>query len=104
MEVTPEQLLAHLDRPTVPVIVDVRSGVEFRAGHVPGAVHMPFWSTIFRAGQLGARKRDPVVVYCGHGPRARMAAAALRLRGFRDVRLLGGHWSQWRRAGLPVER
>jgi rhodanese-related sulfurtransferase len=104
MDLSPEDLLPQIKAGTAPVILDVRSALEFSAGHLPGAVHLPFWSALFRAGRIAARRDDPVVVYCGHGPRARMAARALRLRGFRDVRLLWGHLAGWRDAGLPLER
>ncbi len=43
------------------VIVDVRSALEYRRGHVPGAVHLPFWAAAFRplphAGLVGANRR-----------------------------------------------
>jgi rhodanese-related sulfurtransferase len=104
MEIDQLDLLARIRRQAAPPILDVRSRGEFAAGHVPGARHMPFWSIVFHAGRVPANRRDPVIVYCGHGPRARLAAAALRLRGFRDVRFLCGHMAQWRRAELPTER
>lgn len=104
MEIQPQELAASIERHDAPVVLDVRSGPEFSSGHVPGARHLPFWSVLFRAGGIPGDRRDPLVVYCGHGPRAEMAAAALRLRGFTDVRLLRGHWAKWRAAGLPVER
>jgi rhodanese-related sulfurtransferase len=47
---------------------------------------------------------DPLVVYCGYGPRAWMAGAVLRRRGFRHVMYLAGHMHGWRRAGLAEER
>ena len=103
MDVTPEELWSQIQAGRAPVILDVRSGPEFRSGHVQGAVHLPFWSALLRAWRLIARRDDPVVVYCRHGPRASLAAEALRLRGFRNVRLLEGHMAQWRRQGLPLE-
>lgn len=104
MDIEPDDLLERIGRGSAPVVVDVRSGPEFKGGHVPGALHMPFWSALFRAGRIPADRRDPIVVYCGHGPRAEMAAAALRVRGFQDVRLLRGHWAKWRASGRRVER
>jgi len=26
-----------------PAVIDVRTGFEFRAGHIPGASHAPLW-------------------------------------------------------------
>jgi hydroxyacylglutathione hydrolase len=85
------------------VILDARSAREFAAGHVPGARHLPFWSPLLQTPRLDIRAGEPIVVYCGHGPRAWIAAAALRARGFRNVRLLRGHMRAWMAAGKPVE-
>jgi rhodanese-related sulfurtransferase len=86
-----------------PVIVDVRSAYEYRKGHIPGAIHMPFWQSFFLANDLSAPGDRPVVVYCQHGPRAVIAKFALRLAGHADVRYLDGHMSGWEHAGLPLE-
>jgi rhodanese-related sulfurtransferase len=101
MEIEPKDLLRLIERRTPPVILDVRSSAEFASGHVPGAVHLPFWSAMVRP--VPAKPGDPLVVYCGHGPRAAIAAGALRVRGFRNLRVLRGHMAEWRRAGLPIE-
>lgn len=78
------------------IVLDVRSAFEFRRGHIPGASHFPFWAALFRLPTVTAAA--PVVLYCGHGPRAWIARAALRLRGVRQVHLLDGHMAGWRRA------
>ena len=83
-----------------PIVLDVRSGAEYAAGHIDGAVHIPFWAVPWRAGSLRAAIDDPIVVYCGHGPRAYMAGAVLHLSGFRRVVYLEGHMLTWRRSGL----
>lgn len=105
---TPEVLQQKIEARTAPAILDVRSRWEYRQGHVPGAVFIPFWVIQFLgpllARRLPARRDQPLVVYCGHGPRAWMAGASLRLRGFRDIRYLDGHWAGWTRDGRPVER
>lgn len=86
------------------MMLDVRSAREFRAGHVPGARHVPWWRLLMGARPPAAADGDPIVVYCGHGPRAWMAGLALRLRGEPDVRMLRGHMRAWRKAGRPLER
>jgi rhodanese-related sulfurtransferase len=102
MEIEPKQLFALIQKGAQQVVLDVRSAREFASGHVPSARHFPFWSAPFR--RVPAKPDDRLVVYCGHGPRAEMAVRALRARGFRNLLLLRGHMSAWRRAGLPVER
>ena len=85
-------------------ILDVRSGTEFAAGHVPGAVNIPFNRVIAGLGDVPGSPDEELFVYCGHGPRAYMAAPALRKRGYRRIVYVSGHFSGWQRAGLPVER
>ena len=102
--ISPDVLLDRIDRGDAPVVLDVRSSREFAAGHVPGAVHVPFTRVIAGAGAVPATGAHPIVVYCGHGPRAWMAGAALRRRGHGRVIYLRGHMAGWRRAGLREER
>jgi len=96
--VTADELAARIRAGTAPQILDVRSNMEYARAHIPGAVHVPFWAVPARGAGPEARPDEPVVVYCGHGPRAQMAAAALRRKGFRHVELLRGHWQAWKRA------
>jgi rhodanese-related sulfurtransferase len=101
--VTADEVQRRLAVQPAPVVLDVRSRREYRRGHLPGAHHLPFWAVSFRRLPL----RDPalpVIVYCGHGPRAWMASLALRARGWTDVSLLEGHFVRWRRQGRRVVR
>lgn len=101
--VTPEALLAAIDAGTAPVIVDVRTRREYEAGHVPGALHVPFYTLLVRQDDIPGTRERPVVVYCEHGPRAGVARLALRLTGFTDVRYLAGHMAGWKELGLRRE-
>lgn len=85
-----------------PVILDVRSKREFDAGHLPGAVHLPFWLVGRRWRAHKWTADQPIVVYCGHGPRAHIAGAALAGRGFSRIAYLEGHMKKWRDMGLPI--
>jgi hydroxyacylglutathione hydrolase len=95
--------LAHIEAGSAPTIVDVRSRSEFERGHVPGAIHIPFWAVMGRASEIPTPRDVPVVVYCAHGPRAGMAKAGLKMSGFRSVVYLEGHMTAWEEAGLPQE-
>ena len=101
--ITAQELLARLDGGERPVILDVRSEREFAAGHVPGAVNIPFNQVSSRFAEVPGVQADELVLYCGHGPRAYMAATALRNAGRRRIVYLTGHFSGWERAKLRVE-
>lgn len=101
--ISAEALLAHIESGAAPVILDVRSRAEFARGHVPGARHIPFWRISRRIHELSLPPNAEVVVYCGHGPRAAVAARALRSKGFTRVAYLDGHFSQWRSRAFREE-
>jgi rhodanese-related sulfurtransferase len=102
--ITAAALLERIDRGERMCILDVRSEREFAAGHVPGAVNVPFTKVLSGRADIPGNAGDEVIVYCGHGPRAYMASAALRRRGRRRILYLRGHWAAWQNAGLRVER
>lgn len=102
--ISAEALLARIDAGAAPVILDVRSRLEFVAGHVPGARHIPFWRVSHRIAELAPFRDAEVVVYCGHGPRAVMAGRTLRRHGFTRISYLEGHFSTWRARGLREEK
>lgn len=98
--VTRRELADRLDAGDV-VVLDVRPGPEFRAGHVPGARSVPVGE--LRQHLRTLRKDADLVAYC----RGRYCAYAddavrlLRRRGYRARRLEDG-FPEWKRAGLPV--
>jgi rhodanese-related sulfurtransferase len=96
-------LLSRIDAGTAPVVVDVRTRREFAQGHVPGALNHPLHSLLLHPADLPAALDEPVVVYCGHGPRARIAAVMMRRAGFRRIDLLDGHMAGWREGGFREE-
>ncbi|HEX5064755.1 MAG TPA: rhodanese-like domain-containing protein [Myxococcota bacterium] len=102
-EVSREQLFAAQGGADRPFVLDVRTPEEFASGHVPGARNIPIDELASRTGELEAQRQREVVVYCERGSRARKAADALVAAGFTDVKLLAGHMSGWRDAGLPTE-
>jgi len=85
-----------------PAVIDVRTGFEFKAGHIPGAINAPVWKILLRLVSLPQDKNAELVVLCELGPRAMAGKALLGLLGFRNVTLLTGHMAAWRRSGLPM--
>jgi rhodanese-related sulfurtransferase len=104
VSITPSALFDLIERGRAPRILDVRSDIEFARGHVPGARHLPFQQVRAHGRELGWSPQDDIVVYCGHGPRAWIAGAALGRLGFDRITYLRGHMAAWRRDRLPEER
>ena len=86
-----------------PQVVDVRTGAEFRRGHVQGAVNVPIQELPARLPGLGLERGRAVVAICLSGHRSIPAVRLLRARGFEASQLRGGMLA-WRAAGFPEER
>jgi rhodanese-related sulfurtransferase len=83
-------------------IVDVRELSEWRAGHIPGSVHVPYHD--IDALPDGIDPALPVAVVCASGQRAAVAASLLaRFGAARVVHVVGGGVGTWERAGHPME-
>ncbi len=84
------------------VLLDVRPGPEYRAGHIPGALSVPVDDLDASLATLPLGK--VVVAYC-RGPYCMLsldAVRGLRANGFAAVRLEDG-FPEWKAAGLPVQ-
>jgi len=74
-------------------LVDVRTPIEYRNSHVPGAVNVPLDDLRKRAGELDPHKKT--VLYCGIGYRSYLAYRILKDRGFTDLRHVSGGFRSW---------
>ena len=98
------KLAQRLKSNDAPTIIDVRSGIEFKHDHIPGAIHAPALKILLRMAHLPKDKNTELVVTCEHGPRAVMAQRLLAAYGYRNTTLLEGHMAGWRKASLPLEK
>jgi thiosulfate/3-mercaptopyruvate sulfurtransferase len=104
-------------------VLDVRSAPRFRgetepidpiAGHIPGAVNLPFTQNL-DGGRLTAapvlREQyesllkgtapERLIVHCGSGVTACQTLLALDVAGFSGASLYVGSWSEWCRNDMP---
>ena len=72
------------------VYLDVREEVEFRSGHIPGAVHLPRLEIEERIASVIPDKTTPIVAYCAIGHRSAIAADTLQELGYVNVVSLKG--------------
>ncbi|MFH8516149.1 rhodanese-like domain-containing protein [Streptomyces gelaticus] len=84
------------------VLLDVRETDEWRAGHIPGAQHLPLSRLTAGAEVPTAYADSRLVLICRSGRRSQGAARLLRARGADAVDVTGG-MQAWVRQGLPVQ-
>jgi rhodanese-related sulfurtransferase len=90
--------------PTDAVLLDVREDMEWAAGRIAGAVHIPMNQVPQRLSyDPGPVTPDAsVVVLCKVGGRSAQVTAWLRQQGYNAVNLEGGMLA-WDAAGRPME-
>lgn len=84
------------------VFVDVREDAEFKAGHVPGATHIPSTAFDKRLTELEKQRSKPIILYCANGTRATRAAGKLRKNGFESVYTMAGGIGGWEKSSMPI--
>jgi hydroxyacylglutathione hydrolase len=100
----PQELANKIAVGQAPAVIDVRTGFEFKAGHIPAAINAPVWKILLRLVPLPQDKNAELVVLCELGPRAVIGKVLLGFLGYRNVTLLAGHMAVWRRSGFPMEK
>lgn len=82
------------------VWVDVRREEEYRAGHVPGSIHIPFDELDERGVELKPYQDRALMLVCRSGRRSVIAAHTLHGQGFFRLYNLKGGMLEW---SGPVE-
>lgn len=86
---TPEEFRTHVENNKVQ-LVDVRTPLEFRSGHIKGAKNIDFYSGKFNVEFDKLNKEASVYVYCRSGNRSRQTARKLSAMGFKNIYDLRG--------------
>ena len=73
-----------------PFWIDVRTAVEFNAGHVDEAVNIPYDEIAEGIGVLEVDKSAVIYVYCRSGRRSGIAKDTLEGLGYSQVLNIGG--------------
>ena len=103
--VQPTQVIAFIENGLNPVLLDVRTKAEFETSplKLPGSMRLDP-DEVERA-PLNLEPEQMIVAYCTSPEEACAARVshALRVRGFKNVRILKGGLGGWTNARLPVE-
>lgn len=70
--------------------IDVRAPEEYTAGHLPGAINIPYQNIALEIGRVETHKARAIKLYCGIGVRAQMAKLSLEAQGYQHVSNEGG--------------
>jgi thiosulfate/3-mercaptopyruvate sulfurtransferase len=108
------------------IVIDVRDveryngetePIDLIAGHIPGAINIPFTENLDKAGlflqpaELKTKyekvfrniKSENIIVHCGSGVTACHSLLAIAYAGLEIPKLYVGSWSEWSRNNKPIE-
>lgn len=88
------------------MIIDVREDDEFRAGHLPGAIHLSRGMIEFKISSNPSLQRPDakILLYCKTGGRAALVARSLEAMGFLSLTSLAGGFDAWQQAGGQIQQ
>ena len=72
------------------IILDVRTQEEYDAGHIPGAILLPYTEIQTQAAAMLPDQDQLILVYCRSGRRSKIAAQALVELGYTNIKEFGG--------------
>ena len=99
--IDPKSLYSRLQSGEPIRIVDVRTAMEFRMGHVAGATNIPL--TSIRDHIEGVAGDELIAVICQSGHRSHMACQKIEAAHPQALSVSGGT-AAWAKAGLPIEQ
>ncbi|MBU2885803.1 rhodanese-like domain-containing protein [Gilvimarinus agarilyticus] len=83
------------------LFVDVRDGAEFKAGHITGAVNLPYSKLADQSDTLEEHRDKTLILVDKMGQHAGSAGRQLGNKGYTVCRLSGGI-SEWQNQNLPL--
>ena len=102
-EISAVELSARLAGENPPIIIDARSGAEWRRSHIRGAVNVPVNELKDRLASLQLEAQQPIVAICLSAHRSIPAVRLLRARGFENTVQLKGGMLAWWKKNYPTE-
>jgi rhodanese-related sulfurtransferase len=84
-------------------VIDVREDNEWNEAHAQGAEHLGKGIIERDIETFAPDKASALILYCGGGYRAALAADSLQRMGYTNVASMAGGWRAWQEAGAPIE-
>ena len=90
VNITAQEAKAIMDSEEGYIILDVREQDEYDAGHIPGAILIPYTQIAEKAEEILTDKNQQLLVYCRSGRRSKIAAEELLKLGYTNIKEFGG--------------
>lgn len=84
-------------------LIDVREDNEWNEAHARGAEHLGKGIIERDIETFAPNKASELILYCGGGYRAVLAADSLQRMGYTNVASMAGGWRAWQAANAPIE-
>lgn len=90
------------------IFLDARLEPDYKAGHIPRALNLPFeeFEQYYPKVEPLLSKNKNIITYCD-GTECEVSlflARILKTKGFENLKIFFGGWTEWNKAGLPVEK
>ena len=84
------------------VILDVRTPIEYKRGHLENAVNINYYSFSFKK-QIKELDRDKTyLLHCHSGVRSGRSIPIMLAAGFKNIIHMDGGYKAWKDQGLPI--
>ena len=89
------------------IFLDARLEVDYKIGHILNALNLPFedFEQYYPKVESLLSKDKNIIIYCDgtECETSLFLARLLKQKGFDNLRVFFGGWTEWEKAGLPVE-
>ncbi len=99
--ITPEEAKRRIDLDPTIFILDVRSSIEYRDGHINGSVNINVYYINSYAYLLPEENETGIIVYCDDGYRSQTGAQKVEDLGYTNVSNMLDGYLGWLELGYP---
>jgi len=89
------------------IFLDTRYPEDYKSGHIKGAINFPYEEFEEHSSQVLPKLSfdKEIITYCDGSEceTSLLLARELRDMGYKNVKTFFGGWSEWQKAGLPIE-
>lgn len=84
------------------IVLDVRTPIEYKRGHIKGAININYYSFSFKE-KIAALDRDKTyLVHCATGVRSGRSLPIMLEAGFNNLLHMDGGFKLWKQSGHPI--